>query len=588
MSQEAKGRNNQVLGTKEYFKRLNEANKIAALMNDSGKYDYYNTMRLLYEKIQHCLGEISSDLDSNAKSLPFINSDKRKKAVNFVKSLESVCQIIGMSCNKASDCTYMLDLNDSRTALKTNTSISKLEDACRIVINGGKTPVSSYERKDILEKAVKSGMSWATGGEGRKMSYLVEILSGHREPFLIDVWNMLCYHNNGAKGKCGYEICSDSYLQYHEKEIFGSGLSIYNKSGYENQIKSCFKGIVHDIEKDVDDSKSANNYIKTKNAANIIDALKQLRECKADIPSDLQDNIMELDWYVSLDKEKVRQIQQGLNGYLGTKKLLEDGVYGEKTEKALKSFVDNANEDIVAFFENGNAVKLASILINSQACFNCFNILGPKPQITSLYNFMLIGKIPLQRAIWNIGIKCLRKFGYNVSAECLKNSLDSGSDLYFSGNGDDSTGIIKAIKDSEEFNDAVSGFMSGEKREEAEISGQTYEISLEFYDTKDLYYSLGKVSFSAEIQKSDSEENLWHMSCNINDTYDFSELRTYRLIVDNDKIKGQLNLSIGNLANDMGLLSQMDGVLKNYKIEINFDINVCYDYSDQKYKIIQK
>ena len=580
MSEEAKGSNGQILGTEDYFKKLNQAHKMSELMEDAEKYNYYESLKNVSGKIQNCLDNISSDLDSNAGMLRFISDSARTKTKNFIESLEGICKIIGSCPSEASECINFLDLTDSKTSLKTNVSTSELDRAYKIVSNGGEVPISSYERKNVLKEAAKDGINWAVGSDARKRAYIDEILHGNKEDFLIDVWNMLCYYDNGAKGKCGYEICSDSYLQYHEKEALGSGFNRYDRSGYDDDITESLKKIVSDIEKDVKSAGSANNYMKTKNAVNLRAAIDDLDKCKISVPSGINDEIFSLDWYVGGKEDKIKKIQQGLNGYFGTKRLLEDGVYGEKTKDALRNFAARANDDIVAFFENAKAVETTVKMLQDKNYYDQPDI---EDQVAALRMIIVSGRKALQYAMWDVGIQMLKGMGYTVSAECLKNSISNTCNMYFSDHGNDSIGIIEAIKKSKEFNDAVSGFMTGEDRKEAETSGRTCGIDLEFKDTKDLYYSLGKVHFEAEIRKSDNQENLWEMSCHINDTYDFSDFRTYRIVVENDEVKGKFNLSVGNIANDLGLLSQIDEVINNYTIQIDFNVTIVYD--GEKYAI---
>lgn len=582
MSEEAKGSNGQILGTEDYFKKLNQAHKMSELMDDAEKYNYYESIKNVSRKIQDCLDNISSDLDSNAGMLRFISDRARTKTKNFIESLEGICKIVGSRPREASDCINFLDLTDSKTRLKTNVSTSELDRAHRIVKNGGEVPISSYERKNILKEAAKDSINWAVRGDARKRAYIDEILHGNKEDFLIDVWNMLCYYDNGAKGKCGYEICSDSYLQYHEKEALGSGFNRYDRSGYDDDITESLKKIVSDIEKDVKSAGSANNYMKTKNAVNLSAALDDLDKCKISVPIGINDKIFSLDWYVGGEENKIKEVQRGLNGYFGTKQLLEDGVYGEKTKDALHDFVACANKDIVAFFENAKAVECAVIIINNADGLS--QIIDMRSSASNLCKNISGGRKALQYAMWNVGVLWLKDKGYTISAIFLKNSISGANSMYFNQNMD-VFGVIEAIKSSSEFNEAISRFLENTDIRKVEISEKFYNVPLEFNDTKDLYYSLGKVNFEIEVYRREKTENLWNLLIHIDDTYDFSDFRTYRIIVENDEVKGKFNLSVGNIANDLGLLSQIDEVIKPYRIGMDFDITVSHN--EGEYSVVK-
>ena len=79
-------------------------------------------------------------------------------------------------------------------------------------------------------------------------------------------------------------------------------------------------------------------YITDDTARNLRAAVSELEHCG--ISTGIFDSMIErLAWFVGGDAAKIRQLQQKLNELNLGGRLLEDGVYGEETEKAVADFM---------------------------------------------------------------------------------------------------------------------------------------------------------------------------------------------------------------------------------------------------------
>lgn len=150
----------------------------------------------------------------------------------------------------------------------------------------------------------------------------------------------------------------------------------------KNSAKQIFQPIAAAIVKDINDASEQNNFMRYSNGQNIQKALNKLKSCGITGLDNAIKKAEALSWYVDLDKEKVKKLQN-LLVELGYGPLVADGIYSEVTDNAWGRFmhdleygdliqvnlveaeklVDNTNV-IVEMSNQLNQTAMASILID--------------------------------------------------------------------------------------------------------------------------------------------------------------------------------------------------------------------------------
>lgn len=128
-----------------------------------------------------------------------------------------------------------------------------------------------------------------------------------------------------------------------EKHVFQTDIPNYygGRNGdraYERLITSSLENIVKTIERDLEQGIRDNDYLQDENADRLREALKALERCGVRCYS-LESKVDQLAWFVGGDTEKIRQLQGKLNELNVGERLIEDGVYGKKTEKTVAEFM---------------------------------------------------------------------------------------------------------------------------------------------------------------------------------------------------------------------------------------------------------
>ncbi len=114
------------------------------------------------------------------------------------------------------------------------------------------------------------------------------------------------------------------------------------KKTYKDDFYNIFKPLAKQIKDDLDKGKYWLNYIKDENAERLKKALSDLKACGVveGFMATAQHKLEALNWYMDLDKAKVRLLQKYLNA-LGYGPLEENGIYDKKTYEAWLRFVDD-------------------------------------------------------------------------------------------------------------------------------------------------------------------------------------------------------------------------------------------------------
>lgn len=563
MSKEATGSNGAILGSSDYWDRLNRSTFFGDIMSSSSGTDYYRTLEKAGEKAQGAIEEIYQDLSDNGRFLHMLPSSNRDSLAKQVLALYDVCRMTGLSAMRSDDCANGLNLSCMSPWSNPFRDESAIQSAISLIKSN--PYYSSNEALNLVREAADWGISFAAGSDERKRTLLETLAQGKNDAFLRDVADE--YENeNGSKdycGKCGYSIGSSGYLNAIESEGFGKSLPMtysaaWGSSDYEGLLRDGIHMITEQLECDLDDASRENYYITDETARKLKDAVSELSRCGVSTFS-LESKIEKLAWFVGGDSAKILRLQRDLNE-LGFGRLTEDGVYGKKTENALYALLErlhNKAEDYLASRSNLELLDRIAWACNA----------SPFPA-SSITAALLQNRKSIQRMIWKTGADLyLRKRGCDISASFLEHALEtSPSNLYFSNWSREAMAVKNSPDVQEKINELTLKISRDSYNED--ISGD-FSVNFETHGPRDLFLSIGNVRITYQCMQRYGDTLI---SFELSDTYDFSEIRT--IYVDTAESEFGLNLSVGTLANDAGLLSQADGVLTPFSFTITFEVSV--------------
>ena len=230
--------------------------------------------------------EIYDDLQEHINAIRNISADRRGALAKQVQSLYDVCRMSGSFCSHSSDCIGILNLSGFYLPGSSFRDDRAIQTAIRRIKSC--SDFFASERLDLLQKAVDRSISFAAGSDERKV-------------FLQDVPAMYT-------------------------------------DGYDGALKDSLEDIARQLQRDLSQNERENNYITDDTARNLRAAVSELEHCG--ISTGISDSMIErLAWFVGGDAAKIRQLQQRFNELNLGGRLLEDGVYGEKTERAVADFM---------------------------------------------------------------------------------------------------------------------------------------------------------------------------------------------------------------------------------------------------------
>ena len=242
-------------------------------------------------------------------------------------------------CSHSSDCIEILNLSSFYLPGSSFRDDRAIQTAIQKIKSG--SDFFTSECLDLLQKAVDWSISFAAGSDARKTAFLQDISQGKDKEFLRDVLNTYRSNNKSAdlRGRCGYSIGSREYLNYVERKVLLQDLPAIYSDDYDGGIKDSLEDIARQLQRDLSQNERENNYITDDTARNLRAAVSELEHCG--ISTGISDSMIErLAWFVGGDAAKIRQLQQRFNELNLGGRLLEDGVYGKKTDGARESFLD--------------------------------------------------------------------------------------------------------------------------------------------------------------------------------------------------------------------------------------------------------
>ncbi len=193
MSKELKGRNGKIVGTMEYFDKINESCKIDFVVK---RYDlnYYASLKKISDKFSKSFDEVYSDLKSNEKYLSYIDKDDKKKTSEIIKGMLGLSKMVGGYVGNANKCLDYLAKSDKS---KSGASDSDITKSARYVLSN-----KYFNKKDsikILEDYIKNGEKTAINGDPNKKSFIKEVMRSSKSGYLADVLLKVNYLDSGKK-----------------------------------------------------------------------------------------------------------------------------------------------------------------------------------------------------------------------------------------------------------------------------------------------------------------------------------------------------------------------------------------------------
>lgn len=558
MSKEATGQYGAKLGSSEYWSRVNHATILGGFMG--AETSYQAILRELGQRASAAIEEIHGDLSNLGSRIRYLSASDRNTLAKQVEGLYDVCKMSGVSPRHSSECVQGLNLSIMSPWSSGFRDERGIERAVSII---QKSPYSSGEAVSLLREAAKWSISFASGSDRTKQTFLEAVAQGNLSSrFLQDVADE--YENqNGShrlEGGCGHTVGSRAYLTYVELQVFGTALPslICAASGnpdYEKLIKDALNSVADQLSRDLDNAARENDYITDETADRLKAVVDELARCGVSTGA-LHSKIEKLAWFVGGDPSKIEDLQKALNDLGVGQSLKEDGVYGEKTKTALDSLIDKVPD----FLNNPNNLRLFAVAVDAVAAVDVAvrSKMALDKAIKKSWRLLL-------NVIWDfVGVELiLRPKDCQVAILLLQHSLKTfPSDLRFL----QSHFVTQKIIGSNRFRQV---FCELEKKiqENPELYAVDGSVGIDFQGSSgdtDLYYGIGKCKLKYTCTRYPTSVRV---KFTIEDRYDFDHIRTIRM----DMGGLVTDFGLGSLANDAGLLSQKTDVISPYHIYIEFE-----------------
>lgn len=106
MSREAVGQNGAILGSPDYWDRLNRSTYIGAVMQNTSEPAYNTALKNVGYRASSMIEAIYSDLQKNEKTVRNITFNDRNALLRQVQGLSDVCLMAGVSSGHGMECVF--------------------------------------------------------------------------------------------------------------------------------------------------------------------------------------------------------------------------------------------------------------------------------------------------------------------------------------------------------------------------------------------------------------------------------------------------------------------------------------------------
>ncbi|WP_352415763.1 hypothetical protein [Oscillibacter ruminantium] len=264
MSQEAIGENEAVLGSSQYWNRVNRSTFFGGLMGRPSETDYHETLRAVGSRAGNAVEEIYDDLQRHKNQLSYIDSNRRNQLAKQVQGLYDVCRMTGSACSHSGECISMLALSGFFS--NPFGEERAIQNAIRKMKNN--SDFFPGECVELLQKAADWSISYVAGGSEKKRTFLEDISQGKGKDFLQEVVDAYKSSSDTAdiRGKCGSPIGSSDYLNYIERAVFRQDVPTMRSArwgslDYDGLLRDALESIAHQLERDLERNERENNYI---------------------------------------------------------------------------------------------------------------------------------------------------------------------------------------------------------------------------------------------------------------------------------------------------------------------------------------
>lgn len=343
MSKEAVGQNGAVLGSADYWDRLNRSTYIGTVMQRTTETEYFEAIKQIGQRAASAIDSIYSDLQKSKKTIHNLSFSDRNALSRQVQALGDVCSLSATSSSHGTECLFLLHQSD----FPSNNFFWFDESAVRSAIDQIKNNPDFFagECLSMVRKAADWGVESAADNDKRKVKFLEGVSQRKGRDFLRHVLEVYQDEQDTSVpvGSNGAAVGSGDYLQRIERDVFLTDLSMmysarFGSPGYTALLKDSLDSIAHTMEQDLLRNERENNYITDETASILKRAGQDLSRCGVTISID--STVDKLAWFVGGDPAKIRKLQNKLNEMHISSHLTENGVYGKKTEQAVGEFFD--------------------------------------------------------------------------------------------------------------------------------------------------------------------------------------------------------------------------------------------------------
>ncbi len=388
MSKELIGKNGKIVGSLDYFNKLNDKCGMENILN-SYKFDYYSRLKAKSYKANRMFDEVFMDLKNNEQYLSYIDKDNKKVTAEIIKGMAGVCKIVGDSTSGADKCVTLLLHSDKSKSGASDNDITK---SAKYVLSN--KYFNKQESIKIIEYCVKNGENKALASSLNTSKFINEAKRSSKSGFWDDVLLKVKYINEDKdiKGICGKLISSKEYNNYVACAVTRTTSSV-SKSGnvdYGRIVSQGLRYVVVEAQKDLEKGLRDNDYILDENKGNLIKYIEDFERCNSKCYN-LIKMVYELAWFVGGDENKIKKLQATLNRQ-GYSKVVQDGVYGDVTEEA---WIDYVNKTLKPY-ERYDDFNVVGIGVQGSAHFMGGANVGLTIYVDDDFNIVLMGSFTLE------------------------------------------------------------------------------------------------------------------------------------------------------------------------------------------------